>query len=270
MDAQIYSENCLSSQRDKIVPYSDPGSEIYTVEDSEKIQKGLPLPRYDAYLLYSDLDWEFVSLVIKELETIRGMKLCIKERDLLPGVQFEHEGISKLIESRCNHLLVIFSPNFLNCGANSFLLSYAQALALDTSRRKIIPCKYKDCELPPSVRYSYCLSYERNNKLWNFWDKLAQSVGNMICFETEKQGNLAMGESSVNVSKVDTHWWDVEKTTDGGKNKGTEKMTPGDSLETKESKTKWYKKIAKPMSKFKGSKKDDKKCKKKEAALLAE
>lgn len=46
----------------------------------------------------------------------------------------------------------------------------------DTRSRKIVPCVYKKCELPPSVRYSFCIDYNRSGKLWNFWDKLSQSL----------------------------------------------------------------------------------------------
>jgi len=35
---------------------------------------------------------------------------------------------------------------------------------------------YQECELPPSVRYSFCIRYSRAGKLWNFWDKLSQSL----------------------------------------------------------------------------------------------
>lgn len=35
---------------------------------------------------------------------------------------------------------------------------------------------YKGCELPPSVRFSFCLDFNRSGKLWNFWDKLGQSL----------------------------------------------------------------------------------------------
>ena len=57
-------------------------------------------------------------------------QLCVKERDLLPGVMFEHEAVGRLIEQRCNRLLVIFSPSFLESEGNQFLVSFTQALAL--------------------------------------------------------------------------------------------------------------------------------------------
>ncbi len=122
------------------------------------------MTRYDAFILYADEDSEFADQVIEKLEQEYKLKvkkmlilfhlylcmnianycalivlfhfiflltqLCVKDRDLLPGIMFENEAIGKLIEDRCNRFLVIFSPNFLKSSANHFLVSYAQASAL--------------------------------------------------------------------------------------------------------------------------------------------
>lgn len=158
------------------VPLNDLEVNMLTFEDAARAQRRLPLCRYDAFILYSEDDSSFASEVILRMEKEYKLKLCSKDRDLLPGLRFEHEIIGKMIELRCNRLLVIFSPSFLESPANQFLVSYAQAVALDTRSRKIIPCVYKKCELPPSVRYSFCIDFNRSGKLWNFWDKLSQSL----------------------------------------------------------------------------------------------
>lgn len=81
-----------------------------------------------------NLDMVNFSLYFRSLTFICFLswltQLCLKDRDLLPGVMFEHEVIGRLIEERCNRFLVIFSPNFLRSAANQFLVSYAQASAL--------------------------------------------------------------------------------------------------------------------------------------------
>lgn len=121
----------------------------------------------------------------------------MKDRDLLPGVMFEHEVIGRLIEERCNRFLVILSPNFLKSSANQFLVSYAQASALgieietqilmlpeivmdlfstESRSRKIIPCIYQQCERPPSVRHLFCIDFSRASRLYNVWDKLSDSI----------------------------------------------------------------------------------------------
>lgn len=35
---------------------------------------------------------------------------------------------------------------------------------------------YEQCELPPSVRYAFSIKYNRSGKLFNFWDRLSNSV----------------------------------------------------------------------------------------------
>lgn len=59
-------------------------------------------------------------------------QLCLKDRDLIGGVTFEHEAVMTLISERCNRLIVIVSTNFLKSPANKFFLNYAQALGIGT------------------------------------------------------------------------------------------------------------------------------------------
>ncbi|ODM99636.1 Myeloid differentiation primary response protein MyD88 [Orchesella cincta] len=195
-------------------------SSILTYEDSYRAKKKLPLCRYDAFILYSEEDASFASNIIERMEGEYSLKLCSKDRDLLPGLKFEHEVIGKMIEERCNRLLVILSPSFLESNANQFLVSYAQAVALDTRCRKIIPCVYKKCELPPSVRYSFCIDYNRSGKLWNFWDKLSQSLNvasqNKDCSpdlptSASKQGIGNGADTLSSISSPSFEWWDSEK-----------------------------------------------------------
>ena len=57
-------------------------------------------------------------------------QLCDKERHLLPGVTFEHQGIIRLMETRCHRVLAVLSPRFLESAVNKFLAMFAQALGL--------------------------------------------------------------------------------------------------------------------------------------------
>ncbi|CAL8082426.1 unnamed protein product [Orchesella dallaii] len=195
-------------------------SSILTFEDSHRAQNNLPLCRYDAFILYSEEDASFASSIIERMEGEYKLKLCSKDRDLLPGLKFEHEVIGKMIEERCNRLLVILSPSFLESNANQFLVSYAQAVALDTRCRKIIPCVYKKCELPPSVRYSFCIDYNRSGKLWNFWEKLSQSLtitsqckdsNASLHAVTSTLGARNGTDLPTSVSSPSFEWWDSEK-----------------------------------------------------------
>lgn len=57
-------------------------------------------------------------------------QLCLKERDLVAGISFEHEAIMRLISERCNRLIAIISPDFLKSPANKFFMNYAQATGI--------------------------------------------------------------------------------------------------------------------------------------------
>lgn len=61
------------------------------------------------------------------------MQLCLKDRDLVAGITFEHEAVMKIIDERCNRVLIIISPSFLVSAANKFFLNYAQALGIGMS-----------------------------------------------------------------------------------------------------------------------------------------
>lgn len=134
-------------------------------------------------------------------------QLCLKDRDLIGGVTYEHEAVMKLIYNRCNRLIIIVSPSFLESSANQFFMSYAQALSigkffviyiymcigfffiyiyciteiiliyfsLDKRQRTIIPCLYKSCNLPVQLKYLFMLDYNRRG-LYDFWGKLRDSI----------------------------------------------------------------------------------------------
>ncbi|KMQ96636.1 myeloid differentiation primary response protein 88 [Lasius niger] len=149
--------------------------EVLTLGDVYRLSQGLETQYYDAFLLYADEDISFVNEMVQKLETEYKLKLCLKDRDLVGGVAFEHEAVMKLISERCNRLLIIISPSFLKSSANKFFLNYAQALSIEKRQRKIIPCIYKSCELPFQLKYISILDYNRTG-LYDFWGKLHDSI----------------------------------------------------------------------------------------------
>ncbi|CAL1684466.1 unnamed protein product [Lasius platythorax] len=149
--------------------------EVLTLGDVHRLSQGLETQYYDAFLLYADEDISFVNEMIQKLETEYKLKLCLKDRDLVGGVAFEHEAVMKLISERCNRLLIIISPSFLKSSANKFFLNYAQALSIEKRQRKMIPCIYKSCELPFQLKYISTLDYNRRG-LYDFWAKLHDSI----------------------------------------------------------------------------------------------
>lgn len=149
--------------------------EILTLGDVHRLNQGLQTQHYDAFLLYVDEDIGFVNEMVQKLETEYKLKLCLKDRDLVGGIAFEHEAVMKLISERCNRLLIIISPSFLESSANKFFLNYAQALSIEKRQRKIIPCIYESCELPLQLKYISTLDYNRRG-LYDFWGKLHESI----------------------------------------------------------------------------------------------
>lgn len=130
---------------------------------------------YDAFILFADADIEFATKIMERMEE-RKLKICIKDRDLLAGITFEHEAIIKLISERCRRLVVVISREFLKSPLNNFFVMYAQALQIEQKKRKIIPCVYERLELPANLKFYFILDYKRSNKLYNFWDKLEDAI----------------------------------------------------------------------------------------------
>jgi len=142
----------------------------------ENSQVGLPLQTYDAFVIYNDKDIVFATDLIERLELL-GHMLCVKDRDLLGGFSFESETILNLLSQRCNRLIIIVSKAFLKSPMQVFITNYAQALGIEQGKRKIIPCVLEPCDpLPQMLRYAFRLDYFRNNKLFDFWDKLDKSL----------------------------------------------------------------------------------------------
>lgn len=145
-------------------------SDIITRDDTSDHKQ-----QYDAFILFADADIEFASKMVDKLEA-RGLQLCLRDRDILGGSNFEHEVISRLISERCRRVVVIISKAFLASPLNDFTVTFAQALQIEQKARKVIPCVYDRCELPPHLRYTCRLDYQRSQNLYNFWDKLAESI----------------------------------------------------------------------------------------------
>lgn len=181
-DSQAYLTNKLQARKNDENASSfeiikrDPDNDIITEKDFECREKGLPLPIYDAFVIYNEKDIEFATELIGRLENI-GYNLCAKDRDLLPGLSFESDAILSLLSKRCNRLIIIVSKAFLESPMQIFITNFAQALGIEHGQRKIIPCILEPgCNLPQMLRYCFRLDYFRNNKLFDFWDKLDKSL----------------------------------------------------------------------------------------------
>ncbi|XP_062550965.1 myeloid differentiation primary response protein MyD88 [Armigeres subalbatus] len=173
-DAETFlskKSNQTSTIQTEELGYSEGTDEDIITRDDTRQKKQF----YDAFILFADADIEFATKIMERMEE-RKLKLCVKDRDLLAGITFEHEAIIKLITERCRRLVVVISREFLKSSLNNFFVMYAQALQIDQKKRKIIPCVYERLELPANLKFYFILDYKRSNKLYNFWDKLEDAI----------------------------------------------------------------------------------------------
>ncbi|KAK1133976.1 hypothetical protein K0M31_011761 [Melipona bicolor] len=199
-DGEKYLEQLQKSQTSAEIISNGIDEKILTVDDLHRLRQGLENQYYDAFLLYADEDVSWATEMLNKLENKYNLKLCVKDRDLIAGVTFEHEAIMTLISERCNRLIVIISSNFLKSPANKFFLNYAQALGIDKQQRKIIPCLYEICKLPPQLRYMFVLDYNRIG-LYDFWEKLKDSV--QVANKVKENANALLEKDMNNEIETD-------------------------------------------------------------------
>ncbi|XP_012272432.1 myeloid differentiation primary response protein MyD88 [Orussus abietinus] len=188
-DAEVYAHELEKSKTSAEIIQPSIDRQMLTIDDLYRFRQGLDEQYYDAFLLYADEDLDFAKQMIEKLEKEYGLKLCIKDRDLVGGITFEHEAVMQLISERCNRLIVIISPNFVKSPANKFFLNYAQALGIDKRQRKVIPCLYQKCQLPPQLSYTFILDYSRIG-LYDFWGRLRDSVMTPTAADGCRKGHI--------------------------------------------------------------------------------
>ncbi|XP_066975455.1 myeloid differentiation primary response protein MyD88 [Macrobrachium rosenbergii] len=151
---------------------------ILTVDDLRNLEAGRGLQHYDALVLYADAekDINFVQTLVEKLEGEYGLKLCLKDRDLIAGLQFETEAVVRVITERCSRVIVVLSPEFLASNVNRYFTGFAHALSVDQRSRIIIPCQLERCERPAIISFCHSLDYFRAQGLWNYWEKLRDSL----------------------------------------------------------------------------------------------
>lgn len=170
---------------------------ILTIDDLRLVQEGRPLQQYDAFVTFADEDIDFATELINEMES-RGLKLCVKERDLLSH-SFEHHAIRRLLTERCNRLIVILSPAFVLSPLNEFIANVAQSLSIKHGTRKLIPCVYESCDIPELFHHMHLLSYKRR-LLFDYWEKLYSSV---ILTPDERSVDERISVPSITISDAD-------------------------------------------------------------------
>ncbi|XP_049866790.1 myeloid differentiation primary response protein MyD88 [Pectinophora gossypiella] len=132
---------------------------------------------YHAYVMYAMKDKDFVDELLTRMSE-RGYMLCTED-DLLPDHTTVFAPVSRLISSdRCHRIILVYSPDFLTSPANKFYMDYAQAVGIEMKKPKIIPCMYRNCQLPPQMTFYSKLYYNApgGKSSYDFWDRLAMSL----------------------------------------------------------------------------------------------
>ncbi|XP_012231489.1 myeloid differentiation primary response protein MyD88-A-like isoform X2 [Linepithema humile] len=151
--------------------------DILTLDDANRVRRGLSKAHYDAFLLYANEDADFAKEIMEKLRTEYKLKLCCYE-SMIPCLRYVDKAMMTLISKRCNKLLVILSPDFLRYPTNQSLLNYAHVLSFEKQERKIVPCLYKSCQqenMPYHLQYISCVDYTRR-RYQDFWMLLFYSI----------------------------------------------------------------------------------------------
>ncbi|XP_023231035.1 myeloid differentiation primary response protein MyD88-like [Centruroides sculpturatus] len=137
---------------------------------------GAEVAYFDAYVCFAEEDSDFVYKLAEYLESPEiGIKLCIKERNLLAGVDI-YEALVRIIEERCSRMLIILSPEFLNSAECKFQTRYATGLAVAQRQRKLIPLMYKPCPMPTLLKYVSKVDFTKPDVYDWIWKKLLISI----------------------------------------------------------------------------------------------
>ncbi|CAG2164719.1 unnamed protein product [Oppiella nova] len=132
---------------------------------------------YDAYVCYADKDIGFVEQLSQYLESPNvGLRLFIRDRDLCLG-SWAYESFAQMVTSQCRKVLIILSPDFLECPECDFQTAFTTGLAIEQRNRILIPIIHKRCDLPPIIRMLTKIDMTRSLDTpdWT-WNRLVNSI----------------------------------------------------------------------------------------------
>lgn len=68
-----------------------------------------------------------------------------------------------------------------------------------------MPCIYKKCILPPQLNFYFSLHYENRGKLFNFWDKLQQSIQSPDNYSSATHtSSVAVVSPKITITEIDS------------------------------------------------------------------
>ncbi|CAL1539901.1 unnamed protein product [Lymnaea stagnalis] len=145
--------------------------------------------KFDAYFIYTDKTRSFVLQdCIQELEEKRGHKLCVEDRDFMPGSPIIPDILSGVRNS--HKTIPVITPDFYNDGD---FTEYSVKMALmeeNYERRQVLhlcilePTDHEDMDndlLAAMKRNSYTeyppLDQANEELIQSFWDRLSAKIG---------------------------------------------------------------------------------------------
>ncbi|NWW38302.1 I18RA protein, partial [Panurus biarmicus] len=164
---------------------------------------------FDAFVSYANInssesDTALISeekfaleLLPDMLENKYGYKLCILERDILPGGAYTDEVVTAIKQSR--RVIIILSPAYVS-GPSVFELQAAVNCALEDKRIKLVLIKFKDFQEPetlppvvkkalrilPVVTWKSSISAAPHKKFWKY-----------MCYHMPVRTNKRLGNCSL-------------------------------------------------------------------------
>ncbi|XP_040208716.1 myeloid differentiation primary response protein MyD88 [Rana temporaria] len=133
---------------------------------------------FDAFICYCAQDISFVQeMIIKLEQTDHNLKLCVFDRDVLPGTCL-WSITSELIENRCRKMVVVISDDYLDSNECDFQTKFALSLGPGARERRLIPVKYKPMkrQFPSILRFITVCDYTNPHIQGWFWDRLAKAL----------------------------------------------------------------------------------------------
>lgn len=105
--------------------------------------------QYDVFISYSHANWAWVwNELLLNLERA-GLKVCVDDRDFKIGPP-SLINIERAVDNS-RHTLLVLSPAWIQSEWTEFESLLAGTLDPAGRRRKLIPLKFEDCQLPPRI-----------------------------------------------------------------------------------------------------------------------
>lgn len=179
-------------------------NDILTVLDAEAVADGLPLPHYDAFLLYDNsnaVDCHFAAKVLHQLTVVQNLRLC-HANDLLRNSSAQRTVQMRLLLKRCTRLIVVLSDSFNSHGLDEYLNVFSRML--DGRCRALIPCSEKTLRRVPLMFSSATiLNMERASDKDHYWYMFYMSVRTPLANRSMEAGCVNSLANSDDTAAID-------------------------------------------------------------------